>query len=171
MRRYKQLSDNRLEHRVIMEEALGFKLSNEFVVHHINGNKKDNRLENLAVMTCKAHSMLHNQKYSLTKKCIVCGKEFLPAPSKRNRAKVCSIECKIKHDKENAAKKNKPINQLSLNGELVKTWASATEIQNTLGYFGSNINKCCKGKINTYKGYIWRYAIGKKLKEIEDEEA
>lgn len=29
-RRYKQLEDNRLEHRVIMEDALGFKLPKEF---------------------------------------------------------------------------------------------------------------------------------------------
>lgn len=43
-RRYKQLEDNRLEHRVIMEDALGFKLPKEFIVHHINGDKKDNRL-------------------------------------------------------------------------------------------------------------------------------
>lgn len=31
-RRYKQLEDNRLEHRVIMEDALGFKLPKEFIV-------------------------------------------------------------------------------------------------------------------------------------------
>lgn len=169
MRRYKQLDDNRLEHRVIMENALGFKLSNAFVVHHINGNKKDNRLENLAVMTHKAHSILHNQKYPVTKKCIVCGKEFTPAPSKRNRAKVCSIECKIKHDAANAEKRKVPILQLSANGDLIKEWPSARDIKNILGYFESNIIKCCKGKIKTYKGFIWRYAIGKRLKEIENE--
>lgn len=79
-RRYKQLEDNRLEHRVIMEDALGFKLPKEFVVHHITG------------------------------------------------------------------------------------------------FFESNINKCCNGKIESYKGYVWRYAetvnvaraIGERLKEVEE---
>lgn len=169
MPRYKQLSDNRLEHRVIMEEALGFKISNEFVVHHINGNKKDNRLENLAVMTHKAHNILHNQKYPLSKQCIVCGKEFIPSGTKRNRARVCSIECKIKHDTENAEKRKVPILQLSVDGDLIKKWPSARDVQNKLGYFESNINKCCRGKIKTYKGFIWKYAIGLKLKEIEND--
>lgn len=158
MRRYKQLVDNQLEHRVVMENALGFKLPKDFVVHHINGNKMDNRIENLAVMTHKAHSVLHNQKYPLTKSCIVCGKEFTPKPSKRERARVCSVECKRINDLSNAVKRKRAIMQYSLQGELIKTWDSARDVQNELGFHESNINKCCKGKINSYKGYRWQYA-------------
>ena len=159
MRRYKQLTDHQLEHRYIMECALGFKLSKDFVVHHINGNKLDNRIENLAIMTHKAHAMLHNQKYPLTKTCIVCGKKFTPNPSKRLRAKVCSLECKTKNDIKNACDRKRPIKQYSLQGDLIKTWDSARDIQNELGYFESNISKCCKGKIQSYKGYKWGYAV------------
>ena len=142
-----------------MENALGVKLTKDFVVHHINGNKMDNRIENLAIMTCKAHSILHNQKYPLTKTCIVCGKEFTPKPTKRNRARVCCVQCKIKQDIKNACKRKKPIMQYSLQGELIKTWDSARDVQNELGFYESNINKCCKGKINSYKGYRWQYAM------------
>lgn len=46
-------------HRAIMEEHLGRKLKSGEVVHHINGDKRDNRLDNLQVMTLSEHSRIH----------------------------------------------------------------------------------------------------------------
>lgn len=55
---YVKRSNNR-EHRVIMEQHLGRKLSRNEIVHHINGDKWDNRIDNLQLMTQSEHAKLH----------------------------------------------------------------------------------------------------------------
>lgn len=69
----------RHEHRVVAEQKIGRKLLKNEVVHHINGDKLDNRPDNLIVITLSKHTAHHATK---------------------NR--ICSIkDCKLKHHSKN----------------------------------------------------------------------
>ncbi len=46
---------------LVAEETLGRSLRLDEIVHHINGDKKDDRPDNLAVMTQSEHATLHGR--------------------------------------------------------------------------------------------------------------
>lgn len=64
---YKRLkiskNKTRDEHRVLMEQALGRTLDRLEHVHHKDGNKRNNALENLEVLSAKEHLQLHRKEH------------------------------------------------------------------------------------------------------------
>lgn len=68
--------------------------------------------------------------------------------------------CTIKENNNNPLtidKISKPIIQFSKDGELIRKWNSAMDVQRELGIKQNNISNCCKGKLKSVGGYIWRY--------------
>ena len=49
-----------LEHRLVMAEAIGRPLREDEVVHHVNGDRSDNRLENLMLFPNQSAHLRHH---------------------------------------------------------------------------------------------------------------
>jgi hypothetical protein len=56
---YLKKGENRAEHRFLMERLLKRKLRRNELVHHIDGNRLNNDIKNLIVVTNKQHWKLH----------------------------------------------------------------------------------------------------------------
>lgn len=56
------------QHRFFMENHLGRKLDKDEDVHHINGIKTDNRIENLQVIKHSEHTVISNKERAAIKK-------------------------------------------------------------------------------------------------------
>lgn len=55
--------------------------------------------------------------------------------------------------------KAKEVYQYDLNGKFINRYSSTGEAARSLGLkSGSHIGECCRGKIKTYKNFVWRYA-------------
>jgi hypothetical protein len=85
----------KFKHRLVMEFVLGRLLSRREDVHHINGDKKDNRPCNLQIETRQEHGREHNPLRGVFQPCLHCGKIIYRSPShiRRERKLYCSKVC------------------------------------------------------------------------------
>lgn len=52
---------------------------------------------------------------------------------------------------------SKAVLQYTTEGIFVREFPSLVDAATAVGGNGTNISSCCKGKVNTYKGYKWRF--------------
>lgn len=93
-------------HRLVIEKSLGRYLTANEHVHHKDGDKRNNELSNLQVVSASEHSSIHHPTLAPIK-CICdrCGKPFEEIPrfyrlrKKRNKNGLifCSISCASKY--------------------------------------------------------------------------
>jgi len=104
-------------HRYLMEKKVGRTLTRSETVHHINGNSKDNREENLILLQNCEHSSLHCKErykdHTAEAECPVCKSPFIRRAYTKRRKIFCSHSC------SSVFKKGKKIKELKT--EIEKT--------------------------------------------------
>lgn len=71
-------------------------IATDEVVHHIDGNKSNNNISNLEVLSNSEHIKLHAKSTQVLKLCVVCGAEFYVSKSDGPRRVTCSTNCSNK---------------------------------------------------------------------------
>lgn len=105
------IREYQLEHRLVMGKIFGRKLDIDEHVHHVNGDRADNRPENLEVLTSSEHAKLHNhpqmRSRRVTLDCKWCGAAYERRRSRVAESSYCSNRCKLKAMHEGNRKETK----------------------------------------------------------------
>ena len=60
-------------------------------------------------------------------------------------------------NKRISEKCSKLVLQFTKDGEFVREWKSARDVQRNLGYYSKNISSCCTGRRKSANGFVWKF--------------
>ena len=130
-------------HRALVEEHIGRELTEDEVVHHIDGNKLNNDISNLMVMTKRAHSKLHYMQGDYAN---------MHSQDAKDKTRKARQEYFATHINEGSKK----VAKCSKDGEVLETFDSAYRVR-LAGFDHRHVSACCLGKRKTHKGFIWKF--------------
>lgn len=125
-------------HRLVAENFIP-NPQNKMEVNHINGNKTDNRVENLEWAT-RSENVKH---------AIITGLN----PIRRNHMTKMNEKGNI----TNKLAKSKPIIAIDLKTNKMKLFTSAKDAERKTGISRASIVQCIRGRYHTAGGYRWKY--------------
>lgn len=120
-------------HRHVASIKLGRWLSKEEHVHHIDGNRLNNDISNLQVLTAQEHASLHRGGILIKYICKSCNTSFISGEISRT---YCSNQCKIRGSIKTSLTKEELECLMAEN-----TWTSLARL---LGYSDNGIKKRAK---------------------------
>ena len=149
----------------IWKSTQGFKVSNKGSVK--NNSNRELSLEltrngYLRVTKNNKHYLVHR----LVAQAFIPNPDNLPCVNHKNEDRTdnrvenlewCTYSYNINYGSRNS-KMSKKVNQLTLEGELVKVFDSIREASRYTGIPAPNILNCCKGNLNKTHGFKWCYA-------------
>lgn len=125
------------EHRLVAIRKFGAEAIKGMIVHHINGDKRDNRPENLELMTREEHGRLHSKT----------------TPRPDNAAISTTLK---RHYANRISPYSRQVIRFNLDGVPVERFESCR----TTGFFGfkaKHVSECCNGVRKTHHGSLWAF--------------
>lgn len=129
----------------------------------------DNNRGYSRIQLCKDGKIKHFPIHRLVASAFLPNPNNLPQVNHINEIKtdnrVENLEwCTAKYNSNYSKAKSISILQFTKQGEFIKKWNSAIQVERELGFNNSNINACLREKRKTAYGFIWRYEEINELK-------
>jgi group I intron endonuclease len=139
-------------------KAWGFKLKN------MTDGGDSNPMDNLQNRVKVSNHMKNLIKSSEWCENISKSKKGVPVHSDEQKDKYSKMNSgegnpmfNKKHTNESLKKMKLPVLQYSLEGEFIKEWESAADVERETDMLARSINRCAKGDRATAYGYLWSY--------------